>query len=71
MPHMSLMYGDIPEGEKLKAKSLLLEHWPEIETLEFEVKGLSLYSTDPSDKQLTTWEKVAESTLQAHSSADG
>lgn len=66
MPHMSLLYGDLPDDEKEKAKVKAQAKFDDlIRNTEFQVSSLCLYSTDTEDKSLTSWHKVAECDLKA------
>ncbi|XP_050370576.1 cyclic phosphodiesterase-like [Argentina anserina] len=64
MPHLSILYADLSEEDKKKAqeKASILDE--SITSLRFLVTRLALYKTDPEDKTLKSWEKIAECTLQ-------
>ncbi|GAB2299035.1 hypothetical protein Dimus_033109 [Dionaea muscipula] len=63
MPHMSLIYGDITDEEKKKAreKAVILDE--SINSLSFPVTRLALYKTDVGDKTTKSWEKVTDCEL--------
>jgi len=66
MPHMSLVYGDLSDDEKEKAKVQAQAKFHNlISNKEFQVSSLCLYSTDTEDKSLTSWQKVAECNLKS------
>jgi len=64
MPHLSLLYGDLTDEEKKKAKekAIILDD----SSLSFQVTRLALYKTDPEDKTLKSWEKIAECSLTSN-----
>lgn len=66
MPHLSLVYAaDLSAEEKEKAKRVVEGKFgPQLCETQFLVSSLCLYSTDTSDKLLTTWKKVAEYPLE-------
>ena len=63
MPHLSILYGDMTDEEMKKAqeKATILDE--SIGSLSFQVSRLALYKTDPDDKTLKSWEKIAEYSL--------
>uniref|UniRef100_A0A2N9F8P6 Cyclic phosphodiesterase n=1 Tax=Fagus sylvatica TaxID=28930 RepID=A0A2N9F8P6_FAGSY len=63
MPHLSILYGDMTDEEMKKAqeKATILDE--SISSLSFQVSRLALYKTDPDDKTLKSWEKIAEYSL--------
>ncbi|KAI3830660.1 hypothetical protein MKW92_030990 [Papaver armeniacum] len=63
MPHLSLLYADLTEGEKLRAKEKAVALDENFGTLSFTISQLALYKTDTADKTLKSWEKVAEYNL--------
>ncbi|XP_038722395.1 cyclic phosphodiesterase-like [Tripterygium wilfordii] len=63
MPHMSLLYGDLTDEEKKKAQEKANVLDESINGLSFPITRLALYETDPKDKTLKSWEKVAECSL--------
>ncbi|XP_059075297.1 cyclic phosphodiesterase-like [Cryptomeria japonica] len=64
MPHLSLLYGDLPEEDKQKAKVKAESFNHLLCNTEFEVSSLCLYKTDTQDKSLQSWEKVAKCNLR-------
>ncbi|KAJ6844140.1 cyclic phosphodiesterase-like [Iris pallida] len=58
MPHLSLLYGDLTEEEKEKARKRVEELDKEIRSLTFEVSSIGLFRTDTQDKTLKSWEMV-------------
>ncbi|CAD5182277.1 unnamed protein product [Musa acuminata subsp. malaccensis] len=58
MPHLSLLYGDLTEEEKERARQRVEALDKEILSLSFEVSALALYKTDTEDKSLESWEQV-------------
>lgn len=58
MPHLSLLYGDLTDEEKEKAKEKVKALDPSILDLSFEVAALALYKTDTEDKTLESWEQI-------------
>ncbi|XP_073006590.1 cyclic phosphodiesterase-like [Typha latifolia] len=58
MPHLSLLYQDLTDEEKEKARSRVEELDKEICDLRFKISELALYKTDTEDKSLKSWEKV-------------
>ena len=65
MPHMSLLYVDLTEEEKKKAEERVIAFDEGLGNLSFGINRLALYKTDPEDKTLKSWEKVAECDLEA------
>ncbi|RZC60576.1 hypothetical protein C5167_022329 [Papaver somniferum] len=63
MPHLSLLYADLTEGEKLRATEKAVALDENFGTLSFTISQLALYKTDTADKTLKSWEKVAEYNL--------
>lgn len=57
MPHLSLLYGDLTEEEKEKARAEELAEG--IVGTTFEISKIALFKTDPQDTSLKSWEKVA------------
>ncbi|XP_074557923.1 cyclic phosphodiesterase-like [Curcuma longa] len=57
-PHLSLLYADLPDEVKEKARQRVEELDKEIAGVTFEVVALALYKTDPEDKTLESWEPV-------------
>lgn len=64
MPHLSLLYADLSDEDKNKAKEKASILDESIASLSFPVTRLALYKTDTEDKTLKSWEKIAECTLQ-------
>ncbi|KAG6475395.1 hypothetical protein ZIOFF_064614 [Zingiber officinale] len=58
MPHLSLLYADLPDEVKEKARLRVEELDKEITGINFEVAALALYRTDTEDKSLESWEPV-------------
>ncbi|CAL9112771.1 unnamed protein product [Musa textilis] len=58
MPHLSLLYGDLTEEEKERARQRAEALDKEILSLSFEVSAVALYKTDTEDKSLESWEQV-------------
>ncbi|XP_020105371.1 cyclic phosphodiesterase-like [Ananas comosus] len=58
MPHLSLLYGDLTDEEKERARRRVEELDKEIRGLSFQISELALYKTDTEDKSLESWEKV-------------
>ncbi|RWV99103.1 hypothetical protein GW17_00038002 [Ensete ventricosum] len=58
MPHLSLLYGDLTDEEKERARQRVEALDKEILSLSFEVSALALYKTDTEDKSLESWEQV-------------
>ncbi|XP_004504260.1 cyclic phosphodiesterase-like [Cicer arietinum] len=63
MPHLSLLYGDLTDEEKLKAQERANILDDSLSGLSFQISKLALYKTDTEDKTLKSWEKIAECTL--------
>jgi len=69
MPHLSLLYADLDEDVKLGIAEKL-GHGSEGEQLlaeGFQAMSLVVLRTDPSDKQMTSWEQIAEFPLSGTS----
>lgn len=65
MPHLSLVYGNLTEAEKLKAVQIVKQDYPDLlRDAFFPVEQLSLYRTDPNDLLMTTWEKLGDFELK-------
>ncbi|PIA25947.1 hypothetical protein AQUCO_10200011v1 [Aquilegia coerulea] len=60
MPHASLLYGDITVEEKQRAKEKAEAFDAGVSSLSFQISRLALYKTDPEDKTLKSWEKIAD-----------
>ena len=60
MPHLSLLYADITEEEKQRAKEKAEALDESISNLGFTISRISLHKTDTADRTLKSWEKVAE-----------
>ncbi|XP_010916331.2 cyclic phosphodiesterase [Elaeis guineensis] len=58
MPHLSLLYGDLTDEQKEKARQRVEELDKEIRGLSFQISSLALYKTDTEDNTLKSWEKV-------------
>ncbi|WOL11146.1 cyclic phosphodiesterase-like [Canna indica] len=58
MPHLSLLYADISDEDKERARQRVEELDKEILGLSFQVSTLALYKTDTEDKSLESWEQV-------------
>ncbi|WOK98013.1 Cyclic phosphodiesterase [Canna indica] len=58
MPHLSLLYTDISDEEKERARQRVEELDKEMLGLGFQVSTLALYKTDTEDKSLESWEQV-------------
>ena len=63
MPHLSLLYGDLSEEDKKKAREKAEVLDESISNLNFTITRLALYKTDTEDRTLTSWEKVSECDL--------
>ncbi|KAI9198346.1 hypothetical protein LWI28_014367 [Acer negundo] len=63
MPHLSLLYADLMDDEKIKAQEKANALDDSIDKLSFPITRLALWKTDPGDKTLKSWEKVAECNL--------
>ncbi|RDX96769.1 Cyclic phosphodiesterase, partial [Mucuna pruriens] len=63
MPHLSLLYGDLSDQEKQKARERANALDDTLAGLTFQITRLALYRTDTEDKTLKSWEKIAECTL--------
>ncbi|XP_039121587.1 cyclic phosphodiesterase-like [Dioscorea cayenensis subsp. rotundata] len=57
MPHLSLLYGDLTEEAKEKARARAEELAEGIVGTTFDISKIALFKTDPQDTSL--WEKVA------------
>ncbi|KAG6519162.1 hypothetical protein ZIOFF_022651 [Zingiber officinale] len=57
-PHLSLLYADLPDEVKEKARQRVEELDKEIAGVTFEVAALALWKTDTEDKSLESWEPV-------------
>ncbi|CAL5346243.1 unnamed protein product [Camellia sinensis] len=66
MPHLSLLYEDLSDEEKKKAQEKANVLDESIGNLSFEVTRLALYETNPEDKTLKSWKKIAECNLDAN-----
>ena len=58
MPHLSLLYGDLTEEEKEKARKRVEELDAGLVGLAFKVSSIGLFKTDTEDKSLKSWEKI-------------
>lgn len=58
MPHLSLIYGDLEDGEKVRARKRAEEIDSDIYGLTFEISSLALCKTDTRDKTTESWEMV-------------
>ncbi|KAG0492981.1 hypothetical protein HPP92_006379 [Vanilla planifolia] len=58
MPHLSLIYGELSDEEKEKARRRAEELDGEICGLTFEVSSLALYKTNTEDKTTESWEMI-------------
>ncbi|KAL5732010.1 hypothetical protein ACHQM5_004678 [Ranunculus cassubicifolius] len=63
MPHASLLYGDLTDEEKQKAKAKAETFDATISDFSFPITRLALYKTDTEDKTLKSWEKIADCEL--------
>ncbi|TXG47738.1 hypothetical protein EZV62_027032 [Acer yangbiense] len=63
MPHLSLLYADLPDDEKKKAQEKANVLDDSIDKLSFPITRLAFWKTDTGDKTLKSWEKVAECNL--------
>ena len=65
MAHLSILYADLTENElkKAQARANILDD--SLSGLSFPITRLALYKTDPEDKTLKSWEKMAECSLQS------
>ncbi|XP_061356400.1 cyclic phosphodiesterase-like isoform X2 [Gastrolobium bilobum] len=63
MPHLSLLYGDLTDEEKQKARERANILDDSLSGLSFQISRLALYKTDTEDKTLKSWEKIGECTL--------
>ncbi|XP_062002341.1 uncharacterized protein LOC133720169 isoform X3 [Rosa rugosa] len=63
-PHLSLLYGNLTEEERRKAKEKVSILDKSITTMSFPITRLALHKIDYKDKTLKSWEKIAEYTLQ-------
>ncbi|KAM0945765.1 putative cyclic phosphodiesterase, 2',3'-cyclic-nucleotide 3'-phosphodiesterase [Dioscorea sansibarensis] len=59
MPHLSLLYGDLTEKEKEKARARAEELAEGIVGTTFEISKIALFKTDTQDKSLKSWEETA------------
>ncbi|KAH7686305.1 2'3'-cyclic-nucleotide 3'-phosphodiesterase protein [Dioscorea alata] len=59
MPHLSLLYGDLTEEDKEKARERAEELAKGIVGTTFEISKIALFKTDPEDTSLKSWEKIA------------
>ena len=59
MPHLSLLYGDLTEEEKEKARARAEELAEGIVGTTFEISKIALFKTDTQDKSLKSWEESA------------
>ncbi|KAL7211550.1 hypothetical protein ACSBR2_014417 [Camellia fascicularis] len=66
MPHLSLLYEDLSDEEKKKAQEKANVLDESIGNLSFKVTRLALYETNPEDKTLKSWKKIAECNLDAN-----
>ncbi|OVA01476.1 hypothetical protein BVC80_505g12 [Macleaya cordata] len=60
MPHLSLLYADLTEEEKQRAKEKAEALDENFSSLSFTISRLALHKTDTEDKTLKSWEKVSE-----------
>ncbi|KAH0450550.1 hypothetical protein IEQ34_021242 [Dendrobium chrysotoxum] len=58
MPHVSLIYGDLSDGEKERARKRAEEIDESLCGLTFEVSSLALCKTDTLDKTTESWEML-------------
>lgn len=63
MPHLSLLYGDLTDEEKMKAQEKANVLDKDIRNLSFQISLFALYKVDTKDKSCKSWEKVAECKL--------
>ena len=69
MPHLSLVYADLSEEVKEAAKTTLraadIGHGGARDVVgqKIHVSSLALYRTDPSDKEMKSWELLGEFNL--------
>ncbi|CAA3030180.1 cyclic phosphodiesterase-like [Olea europaea subsp. europaea] len=63
MPHLSLLYGDLTDEEKMKAQEKANVLDKDIRNLSFQISLFALYKVDTKDKTCKSWEKVAECKL--------
>lgn len=63
-PHLSILYGDLTKEEEKRAQEKANALDESIKNLSFPITRLALYTTDPEDKTLESWEKVSEVTLK-------
>lgn len=66
IPHISILYGDLTDEEQKKAKEKAQILDDSISSISFQITRLALYKTDPEDKTLKSWEKIAECNLNAN-----
>ncbi|KAL5732012.1 hypothetical protein ACHQM5_004680 [Ranunculus cassubicifolius] len=59
MPHVSLLYGDLTDEDKQKAKAKAEAFDATISNFTFPITRLALYKT-PEDITLKSWEKIAD-----------
>ncbi|KAM0945764.1 putative cyclic phosphodiesterase, 2',3'-cyclic-nucleotide 3'-phosphodiesterase [Dioscorea sansibarensis] len=59
MPHLSLLYADLTEEEKEKARARAEELTEGIVGTTFEISKIALFKTDTQDKSLKSWEEIA------------
>ncbi|KAK9152532.1 hypothetical protein Sjap_000012 [Stephania japonica] len=59
MPHLSLLYGDLTEEEKQRAKEKVEVLDSSLSSLTFDIDSIALCKTDTEDKTLKSWEKIA------------
>ncbi|KAG6594517.1 Cyclic phosphodiesterase, partial [Cucurbita argyrosperma subsp. sororia] len=63
MPHLSLLYANISDEMKKRAKEIADKLNEAVNGLKVPVTRLALYKTDTSDETLKSWEKIAEHDL--------
>ncbi|GLJ37085.1 hypothetical protein SUGI_0751590 [Cryptomeria japonica] len=70
MPHLSLLYGDLPKEDKQKAKVKEESFNHLLCNKEFELSNLCCYKTNTQDKSLQLWEKVVECNLRDYTESE-
>lgn len=63
MPHLSLLYANISDEMKKRAKEIADKLNEAVNGLKVPVTRLALYKTDTGDETLKSWEKIAEHDL--------
>ncbi|PQP96124.1 cyclic phosphodiesterase-like [Prunus yedoensis var. nudiflora] len=64
LPHLALLYGNLTEEERKRAKEKVSILDESITDLSFPIASVALYKTSYQDKTLKSWEKIAEKILR-------